>query len=170
MKLNEFQDLKQISKSKKRIGRGIGSGIGKTSGKGHKGQKSRSGVAIKGFEGGQMPIHRRLPKRGFNNIFRKEYIPINIGSIQKLLDEKKIPSNKTLDTEIFVKAGLVKKGSSQIKILGTGTLKNKVDIVASGFSKNAKTKIEKVGGKIIVKGLVKIKNDKKITDEKTLNG
>ena len=154
MKLNEFQDLKQISKNRKRIGRGIGSGTGKTSGKGHKGQKSRSGVSIKGFEGGQMPIHRRLPKRGFNNIFRKEYIPINLGSIQKLLDEKKLPLNKILNTEIFIKAGLIKKSHSLIKILGTGTLKNKVEIVASSFSKNAKSKIEKVGGKITAKKLV----------------
>ncbi len=170
MKLNEFQDLKQISKNRKRIGRGIGSGTGKTSGKGHKGQKSRSGVSIKGFEGGQMPIHRRLPKRGFNNIFRKEYIPINLGSIQKLLDEKKLPLNKILNTEIFIKAGLIKKSHSLVKILGTGTLKNKIEIVASSFSKNAKSKIEKVGGKITAKKLVKIKNDKKNTNEKTLNG
>ena len=170
MKLNEFQDLKQISKNRKRIGRGIGSGTGKTSGKGHKGQKSRSGVSIKGFEGGQMPIHRRLPKRGFNNIFRKEYIPINLGSIQKLLDEKKLPLNKILNTEIFIKAGLIKKSHSLIKILGTGTLKNKVEIVASSFSKNAKSKIEKVGGKITAKKLVNIKNDKINTNEKTLNG
>ena len=170
MKLNEFQDLKQISKNRKRIGRGIGSGTGKTSGKGHKGQKSRSGVSIKGFEGGQMPIHRRLPKRGFNNIFRKEYIPINLGIIQKLLDEKKLPLNKILNTEIFIKAGLIKKSHSLIKILGTGTLKNKVEIVASSFSKNAKSKIEKVGGKITAKKLVNIKNDKKNTNEKNLNG
>lgn len=170
MKLNEFQDLKQKSKNRKRIGRGIGSGTGKTSGKGHKGQKSRSGVAIKGFEGGQMPIHRRLPKRGFNNIFRKEFIPINLGSIQKLLDEKKLPLNKTLDTEIFLKAGLIKKSRSQIKILGTGNLKNKIEIVASSFSKNAKTKIEKVGGKFTVIELVKIKNVTKKTNEKVLNG
>ena len=103
MKLNEFKNVEKSSKNKKRIGRGIGSGTGKTSGKGHKGQKSRSGVAIKGFEGGQMPIHRRLPKRGFTNIFRKEYIPINIDIIQKLLDEKKLPGNKPLNNDLFLK-------------------------------------------------------------------
>ncbi len=170
MKINELKSTLMSNKSRKRVGRGSGSGLGKTSGRGVKGQKSRSGVSIKGFEGGQMPIHRRLPKRGFNNIFRKEYIPINLGSIQKLLDEKKLPLNKILNTEIFIKAGLIKKSHSLIKILGTGTLKNKVEIVASSFSKNAKSKIEKVGGKITAKKLVNIKNDKKNTNEKTLNG
>ena len=102
MKLNELYSDKKIAKNKKRIGRGIGSGTGKTSGKGHKGQKSRSGVSIKGFEGGQMPIHRRLPKRGFNNIFRNEYLPINLGTIQKLIDDKKISENKIIDKKIFL--------------------------------------------------------------------
>ena len=101
MHLNQL--ISDNKKSKKRIGRGIGSGTGKTSGKGHKGQKARSGVAIKGFEGGQMPIHRRLPKRGFKNIFRKEYVPINLGIIQKLIDEKKISVDKPLDLETLLK-------------------------------------------------------------------
>ena len=117
MQLNQLTS--DNKKSKKRIGRGIGSGTGKTSGKGHKGQKARSGVAIKGFEGGQMPIHRRLPKRGFNNIFRKEYVPINLGIIQKLINEKKISPDKPLDMETLLKVGLLKKNDN-IKILAKG--------------------------------------------------
>ena len=104
MQLNQLKS--DNKKSKKRIGRGIGSGTGKTSGKGHKGQKARSGVAIKGFEGGQMPIHRRLPKRGFKNIFRKEYVPINLGVIQKLINEKKISAEKPLDLDALLKVVL----------------------------------------------------------------
>ena len=114
MQLNQLKS--DNKKSKKRIGRGIGSGTGKTSGKGHKGQKARSGVAIKGFEGGQMPIHRRLPKRGFKNIFRTEYVPINLGIIQKLIDEKKISASKPLDIETLLKVGLLKKKNNYIKI------------------------------------------------------
>ena len=133
-------------KSKKRIGRGIGSGTGKTSGKGHKGQKARSGVAIKGFEGGQMPIHRRLPKRGFKNIFRKEYVPINLGIIQKLINEKKIQQEKPLDSEILLKVGLLKKKNNNIKILAKGEFKSKLKFIGFNFSKNAKIIVEKNGG------------------------
>ena len=118
MQLNQLKS--DNKKNKKRIGRGIGSGTGKTSGKGHKGQKARSGVAIKGFEGGQMPIHRRLPKRGFNNIFRNEYVPINLGIIQKLINEKKISVEKPLDLETLLKVGLLKKKNEKIKILAKG--------------------------------------------------
>ncbi len=158
MKLNEFQNIDKSSKNRKRIGRGIGSGTGKTSGKGHKGQKSRSGVSIKGFEGGQMPIHRRLPKRGFTNIFRKEFIPINLGSIQKLIEEKKLPSDKILDASLFVKAGLIKKVNSKIKILANGKFKNKIEIQASKFSNSAKLNIEKNGGKAL---LIEVKSETK---------
>ena len=139
--------LHHTKKSKKRIGRGIGSGTGKTSGKGHKGQKARSGVAIKGFEGGQMPIHRRLPKRGFKNIFRKEYVPINLGIIQKLIDEKKISLNKPLDVETLLKVGLLKK-KNNIKILAKGEFKSNLKFIGFNFSKNAKTIVEKNGGTI----------------------
>ena len=145
MQLNQLKS--DNKKSKKRIGRGIGSGTGKTSGKGHKGQKARSGVAIKGFEGGQMPIHRRLPKRGFKNLFRKEYVPINLGTIQKLINEKKISSNKPLDLEILLKAGLLKKNNN-IKILAKGEFKSKLKFIGFDFSKNAKTIVEKNGGTI----------------------
>ena len=144
MQLNQLKS--DNKKSKKRIGRGIGSGTGKTSGKGHKGQKARSGVAIKGFEGGQMPIHRRLPKRGFKNIFRKEYVPINLGVIQKLINEKKISSEKPLNLEALLKVGLLKKNNSYIKILAKGEFKSKLKFIGFSFSKNAKIIIEKNGG------------------------
>ena len=144
MQLNQLKS--DNKKSKKRIGRGIGSGTGKTSGKGHKGQKARSGVAIKGFEGGQMPIHRRLPKRGFKNIFRKEYVPINLGIIQKLINEKKIQQEKPLDSEILLKVGLLKKKNNNIKILAKGEFKSKLKFIGFNFSKNAKIIVEKNGG------------------------
>ena len=144
MQLNQLKsDHKKI---KKRIGRGIGSGTGKTSGKGHKGQKARSGVAIKGFEGGQMPIHRRLPKRGFKNIFRTEYVPINLGIIQKLIDENKISAAKPLDIETLLKVGLLKKKNNNIKILAKGEFKSKLKFIGFNFSKNAKIIVEKNGG------------------------
>ena len=144
MQLNQLKS--DNKKSKKRIGRGIGSGTGKTSGKGHKGQKARSGVAIKGFEGGQMPIHRRLPKRGFKNIFRKEYVPINLGVIQKLINEKKISSEKPLNLEALLNVGLLKKNNSNIKILAKGEFKTKLKFIGFSFSKNAKIIVEKNGG------------------------
>ena len=143
MKLNQLKS--DNNKSKKRIGRGIGSGTGKTSGKGHKGQKARSGVSIKGFEGGQMPIHRRLPKRGFKNVFRKENVAINLGIIQKLINEKKISSDKPLDIETLLKVGLLKKNDN-IKILAKGDFKSKLKFIGFNFSKNAKTIVEKNGG------------------------
>ena len=144
MQLNQLKS--DNKKTKKRIGRGIGSGTGKTSGKGHKGQKARSGVAIKGFEGGQMPIHRRLPKRGFKNIFRKEYVPINLGVIQKLINEKKISSEKPLNLEALLKVGLLKKNNNYIKILAKGDFKSKLKFKGFNFSKNAKIIVEKNGG------------------------
>ena len=144
MQLNQFKS--DNKKSKKRIGRGIGSGTGKTSGKGHKGQKARSGVAIKGFEGGQMPIHRRLPKRGFKNIFRKEYVTINLGTIQKLINEKKIIPENALDLKTLLKVGLLKKNNNNIKILAKGDFKSKIKFVGFNFSKNAKILVEKNGG------------------------
>ena len=144
MQLNQLKS--DNKKSKKRIGRGIGSGTGKTSGKGHKGQKARSGVAIKGFEGGQMPIHRRLPKRGFKNIFRTEYVPINLGIIQKLIDENKISVAKPLDIETLLKVGLLKKKNNYIKILAKGEFKSNLKFIGFNFSKSAKIIVEKNGG------------------------
>ena len=150
MKLNEIKDNLGSTKPRKRIGRGIGSGTGKTSVKGHKGQKSRSGVSIKGFEGGQMPIHRRLPKRGFTNINRVNYTELNLDTIQKLIDSKKIDPKKIISYKTLLDLGLVKSKKAKIKLLGKGDIKIKVDIEVSAFSKSAKENIEKIGGSVII--------------------
>ena len=150
MKLNEIKDNLGSTKSRKRIGRGIGSGTGKTSGKGHKGQKSRSGVSIKGFEGGQMPIHRRLPKRGFTNINRVNYTELNLDKIQKLIDGKKIDPKKIISYKTLLDLGLVKSKKAKIKLLGKGDIRIKVDIEVAAFSKSAKENIEKIGGSVII--------------------
>ena len=150
MKLNEIKDNVGSTKSRKRVGRGIGSGSGKTSGKGHKGQKSRSGVSIKGFEGGQMPIHRRLPKRGFKNINRINYTELNLDNIQKLIDGKKIDSKKTISYKTLLDLGLVKSKKAKIKLLAKGDIKVKIDIEVSASSKSAKDNIEKNGGTVII--------------------
>ena len=163
MKLNEIKDNIGSTKSRKRIGRGIGSGTGKTSGKGHKGQKSRSGVSIKGFEGGQMPIHRRLPKRGFTNINRINYTELNLHNIQKLIDSKKIDPNKTISYITLLDLGLVKSKKAKIKLLGKGDIKVKIDIEVSAFSKSAKDSVEKIGGTVIIldENKVSLNQDKK---------
>ena len=150
MKLNKIKDNLGSTKNRKRIGRGIGSGTGKTSGKGHKGQKARSGVSIKGFEGGQMPIHRRLPKRGFTNINRINYTELNLGKIQKLIDSNKIDPKKIINYKTLLDLGLVKSNKTRIKLLAKGEIKNKIDIEVSAFSNSAKEIIEKAGGSIIV--------------------
>ena len=150
MKLNDIKDNIGSTKSRKRIGRGIGSGTGKTSGKGHKGQKSRSGVSIKGFEGGQMPIHRRLPKRGFTNINRINYTELNLHNIQKLIDGKKIDPKKTISYKTLLDLGLVKSKKAKIKLLAKGDIKVKIDIEVSASSKSAKDNIEKNGGTVII--------------------
>ena len=150
MKLNEIKDNIGSTKSRKRIGRGIGSGTGKTSGKGHKGQKSRSGVSIKGFEGGQMPIHRRLPKRGFKNINRINYTELNLDNIQKLIDGKKIDPKKVISFKTLLDLGLVKSKKAKIKLLGKGYIKVKINIEVSAFSKSAKDSVEKIGGSVII--------------------
>ena len=124
--LNTLQNLKKKKISKKRLGRGIGSGKGKTSGRGHKGQKSRSGVAIKGFEGGQMPLYRRLPKRGFVNIFKKNFNIFNLSQIQSLLDKKKIEEKEEITNELLLKKNIIKKKLNGLKILGKGEIKTKI--------------------------------------------
>jgi large subunit ribosomal protein L15 len=146
MQLNSFN--KKTHKSKKRVGRGIGSGLGKTSGRGVKGQKSRSGVSIKAYEGGQMPLYRRLPKRGFNSIYKKDKdIVINLDKISKLIKSKKIDPAKSIDLrKYFLKSKLEKK--IKLKVLGTGEINSKVSLLADKFSKSAQVKIEKAGGKI----------------------
>ena len=151
MKLNEVKDNPGATKNAKRIGRGVGSGTGKTSGSGHKGQKARSGVSINGFEGGQMPIHRRLPKRGFNNIFRKKYAVVNLGRLQAAVDAGKLDAKKPMDAAALVGAGLISKARDGVRILAKGELTTKkVEIHAAGASKAAAEAVEKMGGKIIV--------------------
>ena len=150
MKLNEIRENDGATRNRKRVGRGVGSGRGKTSGAGHKGQKARSGVAIKGFEGGQMPIHRRLPKRGFTNIFRKNYVEVNLGRIQSAVDTGKLDSKKPVDAAMLVEAGVISKARDGVRILGKGNLKAKVEIHAAGASKSAIGAVEKAGGKIVL--------------------
>tara|TARA_S200000501_G_scaffold362148_1_gene391303 strand:- start:1139 stop:1591 length:453 start_codon:yes stop_codon:yes gene_type:complete len=141
----------KINKSKMRVGRGIGSGKGKTSGRGVKGQKSRSGVAIKSFEGGQMPLYRRLPKRGFNPISKDNIAILNLEKIQFYIDKKNIDPDQVLNTEILKKLRLINKNSNKLKILGTGEVKNKINIEADLASKSAIEKLEKIGGSIQLK-------------------
>ena len=141
----------KINKTKLRVGRGIGSGKGKTSGRGVKGQKSRSGVAIKSFEGGQMPLYRRLPKRGFNPIVKKMIAILNLEKIQDFIDNKSINSKDLLNFEVFKKQNLINKNSLKLKILGTGEIKDKINIEADLASKSAIEKIEKTGGSIKLK-------------------
>ena len=141
----------KINKSKMRVGRGIGSGKGKTSGRGVKGQKSRSGVAIKAFEGGQMPLYRRLPKRGFNPISRTNIAIMNLEKIQSFINEKTINPSDTINMELLKKLKLINKNSQKLKILGTGEIKDKVNIEADLASKSAIEKLEKIGGSLQLK-------------------
>ena len=141
----------KINKSKIRVGRGIGSGKGKTSGRGVKGQKSRSGVAIKSFEGGQMPLYRRLPKRGFNPISKEEIAILNLQKIQSYIDKKNIKTSETLNADLLKKLKLINKNSKKLKILGTGEIKDKINIEADLASKSALSKLEKIGGSIQLK-------------------
>tara|TARA_Y100000992_G_scaffold206007_1_gene140857 strand:- start:202 stop:654 length:453 start_codon:yes stop_codon:yes gene_type:complete len=141
----------KINKLKIRVGRGIGSGKGKTSGRGVKGQKSRSGVAIKSFEGGQMPLYRRLPKRGFNPIVKKNIAILNLDKIQYHIDNNKIKKNDLLNSELLKKLNLINKNCSKLKILGTGQIKDKINIEADLASKSAVEKLEKIGGSIQLK-------------------
>ena len=141
----------KINKSKIRVGRGIGSGKGKTSGRGVKGQKSRSGVAIKSFEGGQMPLYRRLPKRGFNSISKENISILNLEKIQFFIDKKKIKVADVLDSDLLKKLNIINKNTNKLKILGTGTIKDKINIVADLASKSAIEKLEKIGGSIQIK-------------------
>ena len=144
----DLNNLKKTNSKKIRPGRGIGSGKGKTSGRGHKGQKSRSGVAIKSFEGGQMPLYRRLPKRGFKSMFKNDVATINLSSIQSFHDNKKIDLNSPLDLKILKQKKIINKKYSKLKILGDGEIKTKITITADFTSKQAKAKIEKAGGKL----------------------
>ena len=146
MKLNSLNLIKK--KSKKRLGRGIGTGKGKTSGRGHKGQKSRSGVAIKSFEGGQMPLYRRLPKRGFNSIKKNKIGKINLGKIQYFVEQKSINNSDNINLEFLKKLKVINKNFDKLKILGFGEIKQKINIEADFFSRSAKEKLEKAGGSV----------------------
>ena len=150
MELNKLNDNDGAKSSKKRLGRGVGSGLGKTSGKGHKGQKSRSGVSIKGFEGGQMPIHRRLPKRGFNKHNRKVYRILNLGDLQKVIDNGKIDIRKEINNSVILSSGVIKNLKDGIRILARGKITSKVNILVDGASKNAIEQVKKVGGNLAV--------------------
>ena len=147
----KLNNRNKINKSKIRVGRGIGSGKGKTSGRGVKGQKSRSGVAIKSFEGGQMPLYRRLPKRGFNPINKKNIAILNLDKIQFYIDKKNIKITDTLNTDLLKKLRLINKNSIKLKILGSGEIKTKINIEADLASKSAIEKLEKIGGSIQLK-------------------
>ena len=149
--MSTLNSIQKIKKNKVRVGRGIGSGKGKTSGRGIKGQKSRSGVAIKSFEGGQMPLYRRLPKRGFNPIKKDKIASINIEKLQKLIEKKVINNNEKINLDNLIKKNIINKKYKKMKILGMGDLNAQLDIEADFSSKSAKEKIEKSGGKLSIK-------------------
>ncbi|KQR68010.1 50S ribosomal protein L15 [Rhizobium sp. Leaf384] len=148
MKLNEIKDNEGSTHARKRLGRGIGSGSGKTAGRGVKGQKARSGVAINGFEGGQMPIYRRLPKRGFNNIFRSDFVVVSLARIQTAIDAKKLDASATIDAAALKAAGIIRRARDGVRVLSDGELTGKVTIEVAGASQSAIEKIEKAGGSI----------------------
>ncbi len=150
MKLNELRDNPGASKKRTRVGRGPGSGKGKTAGRGIKGQKSRSGVAINGYEGGQMPLYQRLPKRGFNKPNRKSYAVVNLGLIQKFIDAKKIDAKKDITEDVLVESGLVRRKKDGIRVLARGEFSAKAKIAVTGASKSAVDAVEKAGGSLTV--------------------
>ncbi len=150
MKLNEIRDNPGARRGKKRLGRGIGSGLGKTSGRGVKGQKARTGVRIKGFEGGQMPLHRRLPKRGFKNLFRKEFQIVNLGRIQAAIDAGRVDAKVDVTGAVLQAAGLVRRAEAPIRLLGKGEIKAKLTIDVAAASASAVAAVEKAGGKVVL--------------------
>ena len=148
MKLSEIADNAGSRKKRMRVGRGIGSGKGKTAGRGGKGQTARSGVRIKGFEGGQMPLHRRLPKRGFNNVFRVEYAEINLDRVQQAIDAKQLDTSAVINAEALVKAGVVRRARGGVRLLGRGEITAKINVEVHGASKSAIAAVEKAGGSV----------------------
>ncbi len=147
-KLNEIRDNEGAHKKRMRVGRGPGSGKGKTAGRGVKGQKSRSGVALRGFEGGQMPLHMRMPKRGFNNPFALKLVEVNLWRLQKAIDAKKIDIKKTVDAEVLIAAGVIRRAKDGVRLLGNGELKAKLDLVVWSASASAIKAVEAAGGKL----------------------
>ena len=150
MKLNELSDNAGATKKRKRVGRGPGSGIGKMGGRGIKGQKSRSGVAINGYEGGQMPLYQRLPKRGFNKPNRKQYAVVNLGLIQKFVDAKKIDAKKAITEDVLIESGLIRRKRDGIRVLAKGEVTAKLNLTVTGASKSAVEAVEKAGGKLTI--------------------
>jgi large subunit ribosomal protein L15 len=148
MKLSDIADNAGARKKRMRVGRGIGSGKGKTSGRGGKGQTARSGVRIKGFEGGQMPMHRRLPKRGFNNVFRLEFVEVNLDRIQQAIDAKVLDPSATINAETLVKSRVLRRAKDGVRLLGRGEIKVKINVEVHGASKSAVAAVEKAGGTV----------------------
>lgn len=155
MRLSELRDNPGATQPRKRVGRGTGSGKGKTAGRGNKGQKSRSGVALKGFEGGQMPIHRRLPKRGFNNLFSRDFNEVNVGRLQAAVDKKLLDAKKTVTVDALAEAGIIKKVKDGVRLLGQGELKTRLTIEVTGASASAVKAVEKAGGSVSIVELPK---------------
>jgi len=151
MKLNDLRDNKGARKAPKCVGRGIGCGKGKTSGRGVKGQKSRTGVSLRGFEGGQMPLHRRLPKRGFRPLFPKRYAEVNLGRLQQAIDSGRIDANKPVDETVLLEKGVVSDIFDGVRLLGKGEIKAKVMVTVTGASASAMAAVAKAGGKVILK-------------------
>ena len=165
MKLNELSNRLGASHSRKRVGRGIGSGTGKTAGRGHKGQKSRAGVSIKGFEGGQMPIYRRLPKRGFTNIFKKRYEVVSVGRLQEAIDKGKLEPNDPVTASTLAAAGVVKGNRDGVRLLGQGTLTSSLTVRLSGASAQAKKIVEQAGGSVQIESSMPSENAKDLTEK-----
>jgi large subunit ribosomal protein L15 len=161
MKLNDIRDNDGARKGRMRVGRGIGSGKGKTAGRGQKGQKSREGVSIKGFEGGQMPLHMRLPKRGFNNIFGKDYAEVNLGQVQKLIEAGKLDAAQVIDHAALKAAGVARGGKDGVRLLGKGELSGKAQFRVAGVSKGAREAVEQAGGSVEVIDLGPPEHEKK---------
>jgi len=166
MKLNELVDNDGAHKDRMRVGRGAGSGKGKTAGRGVKGQKSRTGVSIAGFEGGQMPLYRRLPKRGFNNPSRKDFVTVNIGRVQAFIDAGKLDASKPVDAVALIGSGLLTRARDGVRLLGQGTLTAKVDFVLAGASATAVAAVEKAGGSVTLPTPVVKKEGKRVARRK----
>jgi len=148
MRLNQISDNPGAHKMRMRVGRGIGSGKGKTSGRGVKGQKARTGVAVKGFEGGQMPLHRRLPKRGFKNVLALRYVEVNLGKLQTAIDAGKLDAKKTIDAAALQAAGVIRRAHDGVRLLAQGEIKSGINISVAGASASAVAAVEKAGGKV----------------------
>lgn len=161
MKLNDLRDNRGARKKRMTVGRGIGSGKGKTCGRGVKGQKARTGVSIRGFEGGQMPVHRRLPKRGFNNIFARDFSEVNLDRLQKAIDEGRLDTKQPITSEILMESGVAARARHGVRVLGNGEIKAKLQLTIAGASKSAIAAIEKVGGSVTLTEKPKAKAEEK---------